>query len=92
VEGLSKAADPLDNPRHRLLYEGCGYQARAVNWEEANTHYVVHWWPDSRQPPVVNLHLRKVILALGEITRPHSINAASTVHKDALTGKTIKVR
>jgi hypothetical protein len=40
---------------------------------------------------VVNLHLWKVIPALGEVTRPHHINVASTVHKDALTGQTIKV-
>jgi hypothetical protein len=92
VEGLGKEVDPSGSLRHRLLFEGCGYQARAVNWNEANTHYVVHWWTDGREePPTVNLHLWKVIPALGEVTRPRHINVASTVHKNALTGQTIKL-
>jgi hypothetical protein len=89
VEGVSEKVDPSGILRHRLLYEGCGHQPRAVGWDEANTHYVIYWWINTRQPPVVYLHLRKAIIPLGEVTRPNSIDVVSTVHKNALTGETI---
>ena len=65
--------------RHRLLYEGCGYQARPVSAGQANTAYRVVW-PTNGEPPRVFLVLTKEIPVFGEVTRPKLLAAKSTMH------------
>ena len=72
--------DPDGHLKHRLLYEGCGYQARPVPCDEANTYYVVYWPKGGGVPPRVYLYLRTPITRLSEITRPHLLMASSTRH------------
>jgi hypothetical protein len=67
------------NLEHRLLYEGCGYQARAVPEADANTYYRVYW-SENRDVPLVHLHLRTPMEPLAEITRPTLLAATTTVH------------
>jgi hypothetical protein len=71
--------DSNGNLEHRLLYEGCGYQARAVPEADANTYYRVYW-SENRDVPLVHLHLRTPMEPLAEITRPTLLAATTTVH------------
>jgi hypothetical protein len=63
--------------RHRLLFEGCGYQARAVPDDVANTYYLVYWSAD-RDMPMIHLHVKKAIARVTEVTRPDSLQAPCT--------------
>jgi hypothetical protein len=72
--------DPFNHLRHRLLYEGCGYQARTVPYDTANTYYAVHWLPRDQGPPHVYLHLRQPTPRFGEITRPMELMNKGTRH------------
>ena len=46
-----------EHQRHRLLWEGVGFLATRVHWEEANTYYVVQ--SRTTGPPMVYLCLRR---------------------------------
>jgi hypothetical protein len=74
-----EAHDPDGYLRHRLLYEGCGYQARAVPDDIANTYYRVYWSAD-RDMSLIHLHLKTPIARVTDVTRPVSIDVPSTVH------------
>jgi hypothetical protein len=76
----SEKLDPDGLLRFRLLYEGCGYQARPVSCEEANTYYVVYWKRDGSQPPTIFLHVLCIIDRMAEITRPALLMSRTTVH------------
>jgi hypothetical protein len=65
--------------KHRLIHEGCGHLARAVEGELANTRYVVQYMRGCSSP-VVWLVTCSVISPFDEVTRPDVLEYGTTTY------------